>query len=114
MLADWHEHDGYVNAAQPTTWQELLRRVGTDETTMTFTRDDWAVRMAFFPEDNGFYLRVYIPPEDDNDYPERRGNFDITCESELASELASLAKLATDLPIAELQAKPYFDHGYGG
>ena len=36
-LDDWHEHDGYVNAEQPTNWQELWQRVGNNETTMAFT-----------------------------------------------------------------------------
>lgn len=114
MLDDWHEHDGYVSIARPTTWRELLERLGTNEETMAFTHGDWDVRLAFFPEDYGFYLRVYIPTEDDNDYPEQRGSFDVTCAVELASEIAGLAASASGLSVAESKAKAFFDLYFSG
>ena len=114
VLDDWHEHDGCVTVAQPTTWPELLQRIGTNEETMTFTHGDWDVRLAFFPEDYGFYLRVYVPAEYDNDYPERRGSFDVTCALELASELAGLAASVSGLPVAQVEAKAFFDRRYSG
>lgn len=114
MLDDWHEHDGYVNIARPATWAELLQRVGTDAETMAFAHGDWGVRLAFFPEDYGFYLRVYIPTDDDNDYPERRGSFDVTSATELASEIADLAASASGLLVAKFEAKAFFDLSFGG
>ena len=114
VLDDWHEHDGYVSMARPTTWSELLQRCGTNAKTMAFTHGDWEVRRAVFSEDYGFYLRVYVPAEDDNDYPERRGRFDVTCAPELAGELAGLAASAIGLPVTEFEAKAFFDRRYGG
>ena len=113
-LDDWHEHDGYVNVEQPSSWQELWQRIGNNETTMSFTHGDWEVRLAFFPDDYGFYLRVYIPAASDQDYPERRGSFDLTCAPKLASALAARAAAASGLPMAETEAKTYFDRCYSG
>ena len=114
VLDDWHEHDGFVNAARPTAWPELLQRAGTDEKTMTFTQGEWDVRLAFFPDDYGFYLRVYVPAHYDNDYPQRRGSFDVTCAPELAATLSEIAASASGLPVTQFEAKAFFDRCYGG
>jgi hypothetical protein len=72
------------------------------------------VRLAFFPDDHGFYLRVYVATEHDNDGMVWGGNFDLTCTSELASELADIVASASELPVAKMEARTYFDLHYGG
>ena len=72
------------------------------------------VLLVIFPDDYGFYLRVYVPAHYDNDYPERRGSFDVTCAPELAAELAEIVASASRLPVSKFEAKAFFDCGYGG
>jgi len=111
-LDDWHEHDGFINAAKPTSWQYLSAALASDKALSALSQGDWDVRRAFFPATYDFYLRVYIPADCGNDYPERRGDFDVTCGPSLAAELADLAAFAGGLPIAECDAKGFFDRRY--
>lgn len=30
-IADWHEHDGYINVSSPSSWQELKKFVNSPE-----------------------------------------------------------------------------------
>ena len=113
-LEDWHEHDGYVAGSKPTSWANLFSALASDETLLSLSQGDWDVRRGFFPATCDFYLRVYIPADYDNDYPERRGDFDVTCASELANELAEIAARASGLPVASQDAKGFFDRRYGG
>ena len=114
LLNDWHEHDGYVNAEKPTSWQELFQMIEADEAIKKFSTGEWEVRRAFFPDDYGFYLRVYVASEHDNDRTGWGGNFDLTCPSVLASDLADIVASASRLPVAKMEAKAYFDLHYGG
>lgn len=114
VLNDWHEHDGYVNAEKPTSWQELFQLIEEDEAVRKFSTGEWEVRRAFFPDDYGFYLRVYVASEHDNEGAVWGGNFDLTCPSTLASELADVVTLASGLPVAKVEAKAYFDLHDGG
>lgn len=114
MLNDWHEHDGYVNAEQPTSWHELVQKIEADEAVKKFSTGEWEVRLAFFPNDYGFYLRIYVASEHDNEGAVWGGNFDLTCAPELASALADTVASASKLPIAKMEAKAYFDLHYGG
>ncbi len=113
-LDDWHEHDGFITVAKPISWVYLLSTLASDETLLALSHGDWAVRMSFFPKTYDFYLRVYVPADYDSDYPERRGDFDITCASELAAELADNAALASGLSFANRGAKNFFDPRYSG
>ncbi len=113
-LDDWHEHDGFINEARPTSWQELSLTLASDEALLTLSHGDFLVRRAFFPQTYDFYLRVYIPADYDNDHPERRGDFDVTCTPPLAAELKHLAASASGLKLVEYSAKDFFDRRYGG
>jgi hypothetical protein len=112
-LNDWWEHDGFVNEAKAASWQDLVSALASDEAFLGLSQGDWAVRKAFFPAAYNFYLRVYVPAEYDNDYPEQRGDFDVTCSPELAAELAELAAFASRLAVANLSAKDFFARRYG-
>lgn len=112
-LDDWHEHDGFVNRAGPASWQDLSSALASDEALLTLSTGESYVRRAFFPDTYDFCLRVYVPADYDNGYPERRGDFDLTCAPGLAAELAGLAS-AGGLPVAQHGAKGFFDRRYGG
>ncbi len=47
VLNDWHEHDGYVNAEQPTSWPEIFQMIEEDEAVKKFSTGEWEVRRAF-------------------------------------------------------------------
>ncbi len=113
-LDDWHEHDGFVNEAKPASWHDISAALASNEALLTLGCGDFDVRRAFFPPTCDFYLRVYVLAEYDNDYPERRGDFDVTCAPELAVELAELAASASELPVVGRAAKDFFDCRYGG
>jgi len=113
-LDDWHEHDGFINEAKPTSWQYLFPALASKQTLLALSHGDFDVRRAFFPSTYDFYLRVYIPEDYDNGYPERRGDFDVTCAPGLAAELADLAASASGLSVARHGAQDFFDRRYGG
>ena len=100
MLDDWHEHDGFISEAEPTSWQHLSDALVSDNALLALSTGESYVRRAFFPASYDFYLRVYIPADYDNGYPERRGDFDVTCVADLAAERAGLAASASGLPVA--------------
>lgn len=112
-LDDWHEHDGFVTDGKPASWQSLLACLASESSMLALSQGDWDVRRAYFPDTYEFFLRIYIPAEYDNDYPECRGDFDVTCAADLAAELAEII-IASDLPIARHNAKSFFDRRYGG
>ena len=113
-LDDWHDHDGYVTVGKPASWAKLTAALASDDLFLTLSRGDYLVRMAFFPPTYVFYLRIYVPDASDNDYPERRGNFDVTCAPELAAELAECATNASDLAMTIQGARSFFDLRYSG
>ena len=113
-LDDWHDHDGYVSGGKPTSWANLTAALASDALALALSRRDYLVRMAFFPPTYAFYLRIYVPDASDNDYPERRGNFDVTCAPELAAELEECAASASGLAMTLQDAKSFFDLRYSG
>jgi len=113
-LDDWHEHDGFVNEAKPASWQGISAALASESALFALSHGDSDVRRAFSPPTYDFYLRVYVPAEYDNDYPERRGDFDVTCALELADELADLAASASGLPVVRQDARGFFDRRYAG
>lgn len=106
-LDDWHEHDGFVSRAEPTSWHNLSYALASDEALLTLSTGETYVRRAFFPDTYDFYLRVYVPADYDNGYPERRGNFDVTCAPALAAELAERAASVGGLSVARHDAKAW-------
>lgn len=111
--ADWHEHDGYISEAQTTSWDEVRSWLASDDALQAAGRGDTYVRTAVLPEGAEFYLRFYIPGEHANDYPERRGNFDLTCQKEVAQSLAAALESNTALRLTSVPAEQFFDRSYG-
>jgi hypothetical protein len=111
---DWHEHDGYVSEARPSTWEEVCSWLTSEDTLHLASQADTYVRTAIIPEGAEFYLRIYIPDESDHDYPEPRGTFDLTCSEEVARSLAAAVESCMGLRLTCEPAKQFFDRSYGG
>lgn len=111
---DWHERDGCIIKARPSSWDELRSWLVSRDALMAAGHGDTYVRTAILPEDAEFYLRFYVPWECDNHYPERRGDFDLTAEAEVVQSLAALLENQTVLPLALDPAKQFFDGSYSG
>jgi hypothetical protein len=90
-LHDWHEHDGWISPAKPSSWQEVEALLASEDALRRSAPGDTYVRLAFFPEGREFYLRWYVPADYDQDsLSDWTGHFDLTCRPELARELAAL------------------------
>lgn len=112
--ADWHEHDGYISEARLATWEETLSWLKSDYALYAARQVDSYVRTAIMPSNVEFYLRFYIPDDSDNEYPEQRGNFDLTSEPEAARMMVTTVEMATGLFLRCEPAKQFFDRSYGG
>jgi hypothetical protein len=115
-LRDWHEHDGYVATPRETGWPELWSILASDKALSAAQAGDTYVRIAFFPEDRNFYLRFYIP--DENELPDDvtgwHGMFDITGDPALADYLEAAIRAAALDPLIRESAADYFDRTYSG
>jgi hypothetical protein len=105
---DWHEHDGYVTAAAPTTWEDLAAAVASDEAFARWSPGDDLVRRAWLAEDGSFYLRWFMYDES-NDLtsadPAVGGDVDLTGQSGLIEAgRDALAELGVDAEVAPASA----------
>ena len=91
---DWHEHDGFVNQSNSSSWDEVRALLSSDEALIVgaFTNETY-VRKAFYFSGCEFLLRIYIPDDWPNSYDRRNdpellqfGLFDLTCSAVLAKE----------------------------
>jgi hypothetical protein len=119
-LEDWHEHDGYVKEATPTTWQELQAALASVDALQRESMGDTYVRTAWFPQERDFLLRFYIPDIYDNPYFDHddphlvhHGIFDVTVQEPLASQVQAAAQEAGAV-INSMPAKAFFDRNYSG
>jgi hypothetical protein len=120
-LSDWHEHDGILLEAKPSSWEEINLMLASEKAFYAFSEGDTYVRSAFFPEERDFYLRVYIPDDWDNpfyahDDPKliRYGEWDISCTEVLASRLTIALQQEETRLLTKQPAKEYFDSRYSG
>jgi hypothetical protein len=115
-LLDWHEHDGFVNAAEDTSWEDLEWIVSSRYRLLGACTGETYVRKGFFPADRDWYLRVYVPDDSDQppDVPERVGDSDLTCSPVLSAEIRQDAEASTGVSLVLDGAKRYFDQYSGG
>ncbi|WP_119321561.1 hypothetical protein [Capsulimonas corticalis] len=120
-LSDWHEHDGYVNEATPSSWNELQSYLISTDALKGLSTGETYVRIAIFSKHRDFLLRVYIPDAYDNphfgyDDPNLVdcGIFDFTSTEPLALRIRDAAMDAGASDIRMMPAKEFFDKGYGG
>ncbi len=66
-LDDWHEHDGFVVSAKPTTIEMLRAELSTPESYVSFHSDDCAVYRAVYPDTLDFVLRYSLWEADGTD-----------------------------------------------
>lgn len=107
-IADWHEHDGYINVSSPSSWQELKKFVNSPEDLAKAYIDETHVSLGFFLQSYSFYFRIHIlEPE----YPNgtvTEGNFDLSCNDEILN-LIKISLTAKGFFMSCEPAKTYFD-----
>ena len=121
-LLDWHEHDGYVTEASPSSWQELrLLASSSKRLEAQFRRGDTYVREGFFPVERDYYLRFYVPDADDNPlFHEDEANhleygtLDVSGPQSLVTAIASAIQVVEDIPIEVVSSEGFFAQRYGG
>lgn len=64
MFDDWHEHDGFVVQAKPTTIKAVQKQVLTPESYVSNIPDDFAVYRAIYPASLNFLLRYSLSDAD--------------------------------------------------
>jgi hypothetical protein len=115
-LRDWHEHDGYITAAETTVWHNLLAIVSSPDSLLGACTGDTYVSTAFFPESRDFYLRIYV--SDTHDEPEgvceRAGSFDLTGSPQLIDRTQAAVPESAGTPMSQEPARTYFDRSWGG
>ncbi len=113
-LDDWHEHDGYITTAKPTSWRDVRAALSEDDRLLAFASDDTFVRVGLFPGDRSWYLRFCITRDPDDfgaDGHDPGGVLDLSGPPQLlASAERALAGL-TDLKSAT--ASDFFRKGWG-
>ncbi len=119
-LQDWHDHDGFVTKAHPSSWLELRSLLDSDDALAGASAGETHVRTAFFPQGRDFLLRVYVPDVYDNPYHAHDdprlvhyGLFDVTCQWPLALALREAAQGAWIAALVR-PAKAFFDTNYSG
>jgi hypothetical protein len=121
-LLDWHEHDGYITEASPSSWQELrLLAASSERLEARFHLGDTYVREGFFPAERDYYLRVYVPDPDDNPlyHPDaanliKYGTLDVSGPESLMSAIASAIEAVDDITIEVVPSETFFARSYGG
>ena len=105
---DWHEHDGYITISKPCTWAELVALVASPETLYASRPDDDFVRIGVYAPNGAFYLRVWVPDEDDDPqyYPGRWGTFDLSASKEL---LVEVARVLPGQELSRSASKAFFE-----
>jgi hypothetical protein len=121
-LLDWYEHDGFINAARPSSWQELRSIVTSPESLVArFHLGDSYVCEGFFPADRDFYLRFYIPDAYDNPFHQfddpdlvHYGIFDVTGPESLVTPIAAAIEICEGCHVDIMLAKLFFNRRYSG
>ncbi|MGI4791661.1 MAG: hypothetical protein ACRYFS_22795 [Janthinobacterium lividum] len=119
-LKDWHEHDGFVKEASPTTWQQLRALLVSENALKGASTGDTYVRTGFFPERRDFLLRIYVPDIYDNPFHAHDdpnlshcGIFDLTAQEPLALRVQEAAQEAGAI-VSVMPAREFFDRNYSG
>lgn len=111
-IEDWHEHDGYVNTAAPTSWDALLAMCASTESLVNSGSDDTYVRIGVFPERRDWYFRFCVEYES-----EEVGHvihFDFTSDHPLAMELKAMLESKVFGDCVVENASQYFGTSWGG
>jgi hypothetical protein len=114
VIADWHDHDGFLTQPTQTTWNEIATRLSHTESLYQSRNSDDYVRIALFPHSFEWLLRYHIQ-DSEQGYGEAWCDFDFSCTPEspsynLIGQLHSKWSGYTDVS----PAKQFFDNSYGG
>ncbi|PJZ64106.1 hypothetical protein CH371_19775 [Leptospira wolffii] len=111
MLADWHEHDGYVSISDKIDKTNLLTLISSNQSIYESRDGDDLVRRGIYTDEFRFYLRYYITTNEENE--QVCGDFDLSMDNNSIDKMIELLK-AIDIPIRRSNALEYFDQRYAG
>lgn len=111
---DWHEHDGFVTAAHPATWDSLESHLASDSALCKSCPNDTYVCKAFYPESRAFLLRYLITDDDESNISANEGDCDFTGSGELLSRLVMQFPSEISDLFHSMPAKEFFDDRYSG
>jgi hypothetical protein len=105
----WHEHDGFVSLSRAASWGELAVTVSSPAVLYERRAADDYVRKGYCALGGAFYLRIWVPDEDEGagEAPRRVADLDLSGPRELVRSLAVEGASFTS-------ARSYFDEAYGG
>jgi hypothetical protein len=106
--ADWHEHDGFITSSAASSWAEVSMIVASPDSLYASRVGEDFVRLGIYERTGSFYLRIWVPDEDDDpeQYPGRWGSFDLSSSHNLVNQVAS----SLTIPGLETsEAKSYFE-----
>jgi len=115
LFDDWHEHDGFIVDAQPTTWVRIKEMAGSDLRLFDSRHVDFGVRVAIFPSSFEWLLRFNIDDEVEADHRTATCDFDLTVASNSkAIGHFDTVTVASPKTLTRCLAAPWFRSNYGG
>ena len=110
---DWHEHDGFLVSAQPTTIEVLREQVSSPTHFVSDHSDDFAVYRAVYPEGLDFLLRYSLSEADEPDQDDSDREVHWTF-SGYGHDLAEMKKRWATYDLASDSSSVYFSKRYAG
>ncbi len=112
-LDDWHEHDGFIDSARPTTLDDLRKQVATPESYVANHSDDHVVYRAIYPDSLDFLLRYSLWEADkpDQDAADREVRWTFTG---YGHDLYEMMKIWAPYHLETESSAKYFRERYAG
>ena len=113
---DWHQHDGFISAAESSGWDDLDQTLSSDKSLYENRAHDDFVRRAFYDKDKTFLFRFHVADEDDDprQYPGIWGDFDLTSSMRLIKQISLRLGGEGKDQLRVIGAKQFFDERYAG
>ena len=109
---DWHEHDGFIVSAKPTTLDEIRRQLATPESYISSHSDDTAVYRAIYSDSRDFLLRYSLWDDDQHqDAADREVHWTFTG---FGHDLSEMMKGWSLYNLAREPSAKYFRDRYAG
>lgn len=115
MTHDWHEHDGFIQNATKTTWEQCRHWVRTAKAFYESGDKDFAVRIAVYPPSMEWLLRFNIDDEDESDWTTAWADMDFSAgNNQRAIQIAKSLYHKFPGNSEIVSSKEHFDATYGG
>lgn len=115
LFHDWHEHDGFIDAARDVPWVSLTAVLENERTLYDSRNDDFAVRIATYSSTFDWLLRYNIDSNDESDYDTAACDFDLSASPKMGSTniLNELLNRFPELLVC-CESHSWFRSNYGG